>query len=70
MDKPTFIKTYLLPMMQVLDDTITGMEYRKHSECEYVRIIHSVRSCVGEKYVNITADSNLAIVKDVLRTME
>lgn len=66
-----FVRSNLLPLLQAIDKDILSAEYQLERNEEYVEIRWLSQS--GASYhrkVNITADSLLAIAKDVLKCID
>lgn len=70
-EKFWFVRSSLLPLIQAIDKDILSAEYQLDGNDEYVEVRWLFRS--GASYrrkVNVTADSLLAVAKDVLKCID
>lgn len=69
--KENFVRHELLEMLKVIDKDILSTEYQLDGNDEYVEVRWLFQS--GTSYrrkVNVTADSLLAVAKDVLKCID
>jgi hypothetical protein len=69
--KDIFVKHELLMLVQAIDKKILRLEYRLHKNgMETVTIVWLTESGEVYKPINVTADSLLALARDVLKYID
>ena len=69
--KEIFVRHELLQLVQAIDKNVLRLEYQLHENgLEIVTIVWLTESGEVYKQVNVTADSILALARDVLKYMD
>ena len=70
-EKDSFCRHELLQLVQAIDKEILRLEYRLHKDgMETVTIVWLTKSGEVYKPINVTADSLLALARDVLKYID
>lgn len=69
--KDIFVRHELLQLVQAIDKKVLRLEYRLHkNDMETVTIVWLTESGEVYKPINVTADSILALARDVLKYID
>jgi hypothetical protein len=69
--KDIFVRHELLQLVQAIDKKVLRLEYRFHKDgMETVTIVWLTKSGEVYKPINVTADSLLALARDVLKYID